>query len=141
MDFDINYSRNRSFLRHRSMQLDSYTCDNCILQLEEMILHLFLRCNFARRCWLIIGITPPRTLDLINTLLRIRMRLKVPWRMEIIIIMSWCIWKSRNNWIFNEIPPTVDACRDMFKREMSLVCHRVKPEIGDTIRSWIQHSL
>jgi hypothetical protein len=45
----------RSFLRHRSMQLDSYTCDNCILQLKETVLHLFLRCNFARRCWLMIG--------------------------------------------------------------------------------------
>jgi hypothetical protein len=138
------------------MQLDSYTCDNCILQLEETVLHLFLRCNFAieetvlhlflrcnfaRRCWLMIGITPPRTVDLINTLFRIRVRLKVPWRMEIIIIMSWCIWKSRNNWIFNKNPATVEACREMFKREMRLVCHRVKPEIGDRIRSWIQQSV
>jgi hypothetical protein len=50
----------RSFLRHRSMPQDSYTCDNCILQLEETALHLFFRCNFARRCWLLIGITPPK---------------------------------------------------------------------------------
>jgi hypothetical protein len=64
----------RSFLRQQTMPLDSYTCDNCILQLEETFLHLFFRCNFARRCWLLIGITPPRTTDLINTLLRIRMR-------------------------------------------------------------------
>jgi hypothetical protein len=128
----------RSLLRHRSMPLDSYTCDNCILQLEETVLHLFFRCKFARRCSLLIGIIPPRTVDLLNTLLRIRIRWKVSWRMEIIIIMSWCIWKSRNNWIFNEITPIVDACREMFKREMSLVCHRVKPEIGDKIRNWIQ---
>jgi hypothetical protein len=30
-----------SLLRQRSMPLDSYTCDNCILQLEETTLHLF----------------------------------------------------------------------------------------------------
>jgi hypothetical protein len=132
---------NGSFLRQRSMPLDSYTCDNCILQLEEMVLHLFFRCNFARRCWLLIGTTPPRTTDLINTLLMIRMRWQLPWRLETIIIMTWCIWKSRNNWIFNETPSMVDECREMFKREMSLVCHRVKPEISDKISNWIQCSV
>jgi hypothetical protein len=60
---------------------------------------------------------------------------------EIIIIMSWCIWKGRNNWIFNEILAIVDACREMFKRETSLVCHRVKPELSAKIRDWIQNSI
>jgi hypothetical protein len=120
------------------MHLDSYTCENCILQQEETILHLFLRCNFARRCWLMIGTTLPHTVDLVHALLRIRARLKVPWRMEIIITMSWCIWKNRNNRIFKEVPPMV-ACTKMFKSEMRHICHRVKPEIGEKIRSWIQH--
>jgi hypothetical protein len=31
----------RSFLRQRSMPLDSFTCDNCILQMEETTIHLF----------------------------------------------------------------------------------------------------
>jgi hypothetical protein len=46
---------------------------------------LFFRCNFARRCCLLLGIRPPRTTDLIHTLLRIRMRWHVPWRLESII--------------------------------------------------------
>jgi hypothetical protein len=123
----------------RSMYLDSYTCENCILQHEETVLHLFLRYNFARRCWLMIGTTPSRAVDLMHALLRTRARLKVPWRMQIIIVMSWCIWKSRNNWIFNEVSPTVKTCREMFKSEMRYICHRVKPGIGDKIRSWIQY--
>jgi hypothetical protein len=136
-----NRLNTRSFLRRRSMLLDSYTCENCILQHGETILHLFLRCNFARRCCLMIGITPSSTTDLVHALLRIRVRLKVPWRMEIIIIMSWCIWRSRNNWIFNEISPTVEACREMLKGEMRLICHRIKSGVGDRIRRWIQHSV
>jgi hypothetical protein len=31
----------RSFLRRRSIPLDSFTCDNCILQMEDTIIHLF----------------------------------------------------------------------------------------------------
>jgi hypothetical protein len=32
----------------------------------------------------------------------------------------------------------VDDCREMFKTELRLLCHRVNPEIGDKIRTWIQ---
>jgi hypothetical protein len=129
----------RSLLRRRGMRLDSYTCENCILQLEETISHLFLRCNFAQRCWLTVGITLPRTLDLTLAVLHIRARLTMPWRMEGIITMSWCIWKCRNNWIFENIPPTVAACKEMFKTEMNYICYQVKLETGAKSRNWIQH--
>jgi hypothetical protein len=109
------------------MPLDSFTCDNCILQIEETSIHLFFRCNFARRCWLLLGFLPPCSTDLLHTLMRIRRRLQVPWRLEAIIIMTWCIWRCRNNWIFNEIPPLVSECKAMFRSEIVLLCHRVKP--------------
>jgi hypothetical protein len=32
-----------------------------ILQKEETVAHLFLRCDFARRCWQTIRLAPPRT--------------------------------------------------------------------------------
>jgi hypothetical protein len=47
----------RSLLR-RSIELESYTYKNCILQREEIVSHLFLRCNYARRCWQLVSITP-----------------------------------------------------------------------------------
>jgi hypothetical protein len=84
----------RAFLRQRAMLLDSYTCDNYILQAEETATHLFFRCCFARRCWSFIGISPSRSTDLINTILRIRRRWQVPWKLETIILLTWCIWKS-----------------------------------------------
>jgi hypothetical protein len=104
------------------MSLDSFTCENCILQLEETVIHLFFRYNFARRCWLFLDIRPPRTTDLLHTLMRIRRRLQVPWRLECIVILTWCIWRSRNNWIFNEIPPTVNECKAMFKKDFFFCC-------------------
>jgi hypothetical protein len=130
-----------TFLRQRAMVLDSYTCDNCILQAEETAILLFFRCSFARRCWSLIGISPSHSTDLFNTVLRIIRLWQIPWKLEIIIFLTWCIWKSRNNWVFNEIPSTVEGCRDMFETEMNLLCHRVKPVIGDKIKTWIQCSV
>ena len=92
----------RAFLRQRSMFLDSYSCGNCILQVEETVIHLFFRCNFAKRCWSLIGISPPPSADLLNTILRIRRRWHVPWKLEAIILLTWGIWKCRNNWIFEK---------------------------------------
>jgi hypothetical protein len=68
----------RALLRQRAMLLDSYICDNCILQAEETVTHLFFRCSFAKRCWSFIRISTPRSADLINIILRIRRRWQVP---------------------------------------------------------------
>jgi hypothetical protein len=48
-------------LKRKKMDLDSYTCENCIRQKEETWNDLFLRCTFAKRCWEIVGITPTRS--------------------------------------------------------------------------------
>jgi hypothetical protein len=40
--------------------------------------------------------------------------LKVPFDMEIIILMPWCIWTTRKDWFFNNIYPTVEGCRSIF---------------------------
>jgi hypothetical protein len=45
----------RDLLRRKDMNLDSFTCDLCILQRLESGAHLFLRCNFARACWNSLG--------------------------------------------------------------------------------------
>jgi hypothetical protein len=132
-----NRLNTRSILRRRAMPLDSFTCDNCILQIEETSIHLFFRCNFAKRCWLLLGLLSPGATDLLHTLLRIRRRLQVPWRLEAIIIMTWCIWRCRNNWIFNKIPPSVPECKAMFRSEIALLCHRVKPALKEDITSWL----
>jgi hypothetical protein len=64
-----NRLNTRSLRKRWGMSLDSYTCENCILQLEETMSHLFPRCNFALRCWLTIGITSLQTLHLLLAVL------------------------------------------------------------------------
>jgi hypothetical protein len=53
-----NRLNTRSFLRRRSMPLDSFTCDNCILHMEETVIHLFFQMQFCSEMLVIIGHPP-----------------------------------------------------------------------------------
>jgi hypothetical protein len=79
------------------MTLESYTCENCIWQKEETLYHLFLRCTFAKACWNSIGLIPLRIANSEEAATNLKQQLNVPFSMEIIIIMTWSIWKCRNS--------------------------------------------
>jgi len=38
-------------LKRKNMMLDDYNCIFCHLAVEKSLLHLFLACPFAARCW------------------------------------------------------------------------------------------
>jgi hypothetical protein len=121
------------------MDLDSYTCENYILQKEESIIHLFFKCNYVKRCWQKIGIAPQRASHQYTVMQNIREQMTIQWRMEAIITMLWCIWKTRNGWIFEGTPPTPFCCLQMFKKEMFLISYRMKAMLAEqVIRSWVQ---
>jgi hypothetical protein len=83
-----NRLNTRNMLRRRNMELDSYSCENCLWQREETLYHLFLRCNFAKACWNSIGITPPRIPNPEEASANLNHQLNVPFSMEIIILMT-----------------------------------------------------
>lgn len=111
------------------MALDSYDCELCILQEEESLDHLFLKCNFAKRCWQVIGISFSTHLRPLQIIKVIKRKLKVPFFMEIIICMAWSIWMQRNDWLFKGEDPTVDKCKEHFLQEFAMVIHRAKAKI------------
>jgi hypothetical protein len=49
----------RGLLRRKSMHLESYTCEMCLLQSVKNVRRLFLRCSFMKNCWLRIGVHVP----------------------------------------------------------------------------------
>jgi hypothetical protein len=53
----------------------------------------------------------------------IKRALGVSFAIEIIIVMSWCIWKERNAWILTTRIPQLIT---MFKKEFALVIQGVK---------------
>jgi hypothetical protein len=85
----------RGLLRRKNMHIESYTCEMCLLQREETPRHLFLRCSFAKKYWLQIGIFVPTWLRAERATRYNKRALGVPFAMEIIITMSWCIWKEK----------------------------------------------
>lgn len=127
----------RDLLHRRNMDLDSFTWDLCILQRLETSAHLFIRCNFAKACWSAIGIQVAPTRNVKQNFNRRRQQLRLPFFMEIIILMCWCVWSARNDWVFRNIVPRVDRSMRRFIDELLLLKHRTKPNLFVTIEDWI----
>jgi hypothetical protein len=86
----------------------------------------FFKCSFARNCWRQIGVNVATWLKPARATRHIKRLLIVPFTMEIIIIMCWCIWTERNDWLFNDSHPRVLNCKEKIKREFDLGIHRSK---------------
>ena len=127
----------RELLRRKNMALPSYSCVCCSQSMEESLEHLFIYCNFAQLCWASIGLMVGYD-DAFTTLENLKLQLRVPLFMEIIITMSWCIWMQRNDFIFRNIQPTQDQCFRHFQKEFSLVILRAKSSIKEPMSSWLE---
>ena len=55
--------------------------------------------------------------------------IRVPFFTEIIILMTWSIWTTRNDWILNEIDPSVASCQRKFISEFKLAPLKDKPAV------------
>jgi hypothetical protein len=110
------------------MHLESYPYDLCPWQHEETINHFFLHCNFAKHCML--GIHWhffAESLQLEKSYISmVKRRITVSFFREIIILMTWPIWTTRNDWIFNNKDPTIEGCMEKFIKEFKLLTLRVK---------------
>ncbi|RCV21089.1 hypothetical protein SETIT_4G109500v2 [Setaria italica] len=119
------------------MALKSYTYDMCILQRPETSAHLFLRCNFTKACWASIGISVVTTISVLQIFSRIKQQPGVPFFMEIIILMAWSIWTTGSDVIFNDIDPSMNACKRKFVSKFSLVLLSTKPSLVPAMESWL----
>jgi hypothetical protein len=79
------------------MALPSFECVLCSLQVEETLEHLFLECSFAQTAWGLLNLNPLG--PLFDTLESYKVQLGVNFFMDIIIMLSWCIWMERNDFI------------------------------------------
>lgn len=118
-------------------EIESVTCDLCILQRLETSAHLLLRCNFAKACWQSIGITFTSTRSVMQIFRGIRRRLNVSFALEIIVLMSWSIMNSRNEWIFNNVDPSITSCKRKFYSGFNLLQHRASQTKQNEMNLWL----
>jgi hypothetical protein len=119
------------------MTLDSFDCELCLLQREVTLRHLFFKCSFAKNCWSLIGINVPSWLRPEHATRHIKRQLKLPFSMDIIILMYWSIWSERNSWLFSNEDPHPLKCKEKFAREFALVIHRAKKSLVPQMQSWL----
>jgi hypothetical protein len=77
------------------MILDSYTCEMCVLHRVETLRYLFLHCSFAKNCWASSGVLVPTWLCADRATTYLRRQINQSFAMEVIMIISWCIWKEK----------------------------------------------
>lgn len=65
--------------------------------------------------------------------------MQVQFYMEIIILMTWSIWITRNNKVFKDINPTIGFCKDKFKMEFALVVHRREDSLKPFMSQWLDN--
>nr|TKW28482.1 hypothetical protein SEVIR_3G325900v2 [Setaria viridis] len=124
------------------MILPSYSCVLCLHDKEETLFHLLLECPFAQECWIHQGLFMDLQQEPYSILSTFKHQLQVvPFFMEVIIIISWCIWMTRNDWIFNGIHPTIQGTIIHFKHFFTLVIHRVKDTWKQPMFQWLDQSL
>jgi hypothetical protein len=121
------------------MVLNSYTCEMCVLQRVETLRHLFLHCSFAKNLWASIGVLVPTWLRVDHATSYMKRHINQPFAMEIIMIMSLCIWKERNVWLFNNEDPSVQHCNDSFKSEFALVILIAKQQKATLMSQWLEN--
>jgi hypothetical protein len=61
-----------------------------------------------------------------------------PFFMEIFMIGAWCIWKQRNDVIFDRNVPCLSAWKVAFKTQVLDHFVRLKPSLHSSIKVWLQ---
>nr|TKW18691.1 hypothetical protein SEVIR_5G447800v2 [Setaria viridis] len=110
------------------MNLSYYSCVLCPHNNEVTLFHLLLKCPFAQECWINISLFANLSDEPYTILSSFRTQIQVQFFMEIIILMCWCIWMARNDWIFRGIIPTVHDAMLRFKIVFTQIILRVKED-------------
>ena len=64
--------------------------------------------------------------------------LQLSFFMEIIVTVCWSIWTVRNDVIFQQVLPSVDHCKTVFRTEFAQVILRAKGKPYTFVSQWLE---
>lgn len=111
----------RNILRRRGKHLhEGYTCVLCHENIEEIALHLFFECISSATRWFILAFKWEVGDSISQMIIQKKEQLQIPFFMDLFMICAWCIWKERNDYIFNHKVPSPSAWKQCFISEVRL---------------------
>jgi hypothetical protein len=128
----------RSLLRRRNMHLPDYNCVFYNLNIEKDLLHLLFHYPITMACWYSLNLIVPNLDDIFIILEGLKIQIRLPFFMEIIITMCWAIWMMRNDIIFRDLAHSIYRCKTVFKQEFALLSLRAKASFHPCIDQWLE---
>lgn len=131
----------RNIIRRRGMHLDDFSCAIYQQGLEETVSHLLFYCPFAKDCWVSLNFSYDDNLHTPQIYQAWKNQKQFTFSLDIFILGCWGIWMARNDLIFRNKPPRVPSFRLLLKEEASLLLHRCKASLSQSLNSWISANL
>jgi len=78
-------------LRRKNIDLQSYNCVLCHLNIQESLHHLFLDCPFGMCCWNLLGLAHLIQADICDNISSFKGQIPRSFFMEIIVAMLWAV--------------------------------------------------
>ena len=103
----------------KDMFLESYNCVFCLEGVEETRDHLFLKCNFAKDCWNLLGLNLPVQCSFPEVILLMKTHLHSDFFLNAVILMCWTVWGARNDIISNGRRRSINNCFHVFITALS----------------------
>jgi hypothetical protein len=128
----------RDMLRRRGKHLEEgYYCVLCPDQSIETSRHLFFECSSSVARWFAIGIQWEQHDDVFHMIQHQRDTHTGPYFMDLFMISAWCIWKERNDFIFNFKNPSLANWKQRFKNEVKLHLSRLPSSKHGLVMNWL----
>jgi hypothetical protein len=138
----IDRLNTRDIMSRKNWITDSGTeCSLCPTASLETSAHLFLECEFAKSCWNVINIHWPSNSSLAEGFWDAKRSFQGPCFVEVFACAAWNIWKSRNDFIFQAIPFSIDRWKVGFRSDLWLHHYRVKQALVQPLLDWLLDNL
>jgi hypothetical protein len=100
--------------------------------------HLFFDCPSVTCRWFFLGIVWADNHNVHQRIFIAKQAFNNPFFMDIFMIGAWCLWKERNDYIFNRKPPCLATWKVSFKARVLDHLVRIKPNLHSSIKLWLQ---